>query len=696
MTINAIHIENILSFEKVTIDDINTFNCIIGRNNVGKSNLLKAIAFFYKKLDNSHIATPELNSNYTPSGFITISYDLSRLYKITSSDRNRNKPFFKNIYNLFFSNVKEYQQLNNLSHFASIPETTPTYELTLKIYSNGGAEWKEKNKKKLSLINYLFPFFYIDSRHIDLHNWDELWTLVSKIKSFNVDAIDNANLKDSIDTLTSSSGKFKKYTDLLQENLPLGHYSHREKLLSLAKSTLTSNHFECNGLKTNYQSDGTNSFHYITTYIKMILILSKGEFIHPFIYIDEPEIGLHPKMCEELVYEIYTTYKSSNFYENGEEYVTPLPSFFMSTHSPNILKETIKKFNEQHSILHFSKVNGVTKISKLSSKFAERKFLNIFSDNEARLFFSNFILFVEGATELELFGHRLLQKTFPALTKIDIYQCENNVISEAINPSRIQSAIPYLYLYDADKFYELNKTKLDNEKTRTIKFKNANKYSGIKKDSLMRDAIRYRKGFSSEYKKRLDIIEYILKLDGVKFKIDKSGLFIDNSHRFHLLISNIKKYLKTKNTYFFNTTIEGALISSESLPIFSAWLKEEYSLDLTPLINNLSQRRFITTEWLATLLCLIFSGKSQTLSNKNLAFKNPTITKIMNVLNAHYKFPNIDKTNGWVTLYLDFVFIWMEKECSENKNTNMKKMFARHYPEIHGMVNLLSFDSTRE
>lgn len=46
MTINAIHIENLLSFEKVTIDDINTFNCIIGRNNVGKSNLLKAIAFF--------------------------------------------------------------------------------------------------------------------------------------------------------------------------------------------------------------------------------------------------------------------------------------------------------------------------------------------------------------------------------------------------------------------------------------------------------------------------------------------------------------------------------------------------------------------------------------------------------------------------------------------------------------------------
>ena len=46
MSIKSISIKNILSFDIIEIKDIKDLTCIIGRNNVGKSNLLKVISFF--------------------------------------------------------------------------------------------------------------------------------------------------------------------------------------------------------------------------------------------------------------------------------------------------------------------------------------------------------------------------------------------------------------------------------------------------------------------------------------------------------------------------------------------------------------------------------------------------------------------------------------------------------------------------
>ncbi|HEE1010219.1 TPA: AAA family ATPase, partial [Klebsiella pneumoniae] len=51
MGIKSIRIKNILSFDDVYIDSFEDFNLIIGRNNSGKSNLLKVFKYFYEKLD---------------------------------------------------------------------------------------------------------------------------------------------------------------------------------------------------------------------------------------------------------------------------------------------------------------------------------------------------------------------------------------------------------------------------------------------------------------------------------------------------------------------------------------------------------------------------------------------------------------------------------------------------------------------
>ncbi|EEL8094508.1 AAA family ATPase, partial [Salmonella enterica] len=51
MGIKSIKIKNLLSYDEIHISDIKDINCIIGRNNTGKSNLLKLIRFFYTKLE---------------------------------------------------------------------------------------------------------------------------------------------------------------------------------------------------------------------------------------------------------------------------------------------------------------------------------------------------------------------------------------------------------------------------------------------------------------------------------------------------------------------------------------------------------------------------------------------------------------------------------------------------------------------
>ncbi|EFM3268558.1 ATP-binding protein, partial [Escherichia coli] len=63
MAIYSIRIKNLLSFDDAFISEIKDINCIVGKNNVGKSNLLKIIKYFYAKLNNERSLPPELHSN---------------------------------------------------------------------------------------------------------------------------------------------------------------------------------------------------------------------------------------------------------------------------------------------------------------------------------------------------------------------------------------------------------------------------------------------------------------------------------------------------------------------------------------------------------------------------------------------------------------------------------------------------------
>ena len=461
MAIKSLEISNLLSFKSLKIENVEDLNCIVGKNNAGKSNLLKLMKFYFSKLDDKREILPELNSRYDPVGFIKVTFDTERINNIVRTQRNYKNKFFLRVGKLLFQSQDE-NSLKKRPFFWShnIPEVK-SYTLTLYIYSDGRTNWSVKDRDVHKIISYLYPFFEIEARHMNLHEWNKVWDVKSKLKSFNLSKINNDDIINFFDEqLNSGHSSYSDFMSTLSDAIEIKGYSYRERILSYVNAGLKGKNFAVNGEALNLQSDGTNTYYFLDTLLTLLIALTRKEYITPTIFIDEPEIGLHPKRCELLIDSLFNTCNKFKYSEKGIKIKTPLPKIFFLTHSPNIVKDVIKKFQDNHQVLHISKSDkDGSSITKLDSKYSGSNFLSTFSDNESRLFFSDFILFVEGETELEAFENILLRSKFEQLKNVDIYKCSSNTIAERINPSATNSAIPYLFLYDADKAYDFKEVK---------------------------------------------------------------------------------------------------------------------------------------------------------------------------------------------------------------------------------------------
>lgn len=591
MAILSIKIDNLLSFDKINVDAFSDINCLVGMNNVGKSNFLKLIQFFYDKLDNKYILPPTLNNNYTNFGTITITYNLNEIKKIVNSENSElRSKLFPVIKNLFF--------YNNLIN---------EYTLTLYIYKNSSISWSTKNIKILKIINYLYPFFYINTRDIILHDWNYIWEMISKIKTYKTKNIDRDSYLDFFDnqilngkkSISKFSQDIRKIEKIIGNNgLELREFSHKEKVINYIKSSLKGNEFSFNGEEISMQSDGTNSSNYLQLFISFFLNLSKTEYIIPTLYIDEPEIGLHPKKNEEFIYEIYDIY--SNLKLNSSKKQSP--HILLSTHSPNILKMIIKLFEENQKVLHFSKnirksdsVNNHirnTKINILKSTFNEKdgsRFLNRFSDSEAKLYFSRFILFVEGESEVELFNLKKLIQYFPVLKNIDVYPSADNIKIKHINPSYSNAAIPFIVLYDFDKVIDIDKN------AKVLKLKNS---SVDFKEKASKSKMNYPKDFFYDKKVSLKklYLKYLTNNYNYSFNFESLNEITINKMNFKekvffgkyrfkedysSFVSIMKKYLELENIFINSKTIESLIITEININIFLEWFFYELNLNIT-------------------------------------------------------------------------------------------------------------------
>lgn len=595
--IKSIKIKNLLSFNELFINDLKDVNCIVGINNTGKSNLLKLLKYFYNRLENIKELPPSLNSKYSAFGTITITFNLTRIKQIVEADSKIKKAYFKYIYNVLF---KDREELNFFSDLANNRINDSTLDLTLTIFSNDSVEWSIKDKKVLELISYLYPFFHIETRHIDLYDWNKIWNLISRLKSFNLDNFDKEKIITFFDKQidgeeSNGSNGYREYINKIERITNIGRYSYREKVLNYIKVGLTGQTFTIDNKDLSIQSDGTNSHKFIELFLDLLISLTRREYISPTVYIDEPEIGLHPKKNEELIYNLFDIYnsfkKTTNIRERGK-YKTPYPTIIFSTHSPNIVKQIIKLFDTNQQILHFSKnKSDHTIVQKMNSHYDDKRFLPIFSDNEARLFFSNFILFVEGETELEIFNNKSLMNKFSILKKIDIYKSSSNVFSANINPASANTSIPYLFLFDADKIFSFQNINTSNC---TLALQLLNKNDTLynlpnnkpeSKKIFENDIKKYSKGHNDKYRNLLKNLKEVMEIKDQIFTYNKLSYKINEQRVYLKCLQILRKYLVEHNVFFVNSTIEEILINKKSSELFISWLIKEYQIDTSHLYN---------------------------------------------------------------------------------------------------------------
>nr|WED67841.1 retron Eco8 family effector endonuclease [Pectobacterium colocasium] len=403
------------------------------------------------------------------------------------------------------------------------------------------------------LIKTLFPFFYIETRHINLYDWNSIWKMVSSINSFNFSEVKKEDLLAFLDEkISTKRGNYKKYIERVESAIHTKPYSYKDKVVNYLKIVLDGDIFTNKGEDLHVQSDGTNSHKYLEVILSLLISLTRTEFINPIIYIDEPEIGLHPKLSESFIENLSLTYKkydkTSKEIETNK-YSTPYPKLIFSTHSSSLLKLTLKSFLDNQQVLHFSKgSDGATKVSKLNSKYDDARFINMISDNEARLFFSEYILFVEGATEVELFRNYNLQKLFPVLKRLDVYDCDE-VMLKNINPGYSNAAIPFLIVKDIDQIA-------------VIDFSNSKFNFNAKGKEIINKAIKNNKldYFSRRRNPFFDTAKFLSSQDGRKVTFNNNGLRF-KQFSIGRVISGVNFLSSRDNVFYTSTTIEGSLIN---------------------------------------------------------------------------------------------------------------------------------------
>lgn len=749
MSLKSIRIKNILSFDDCVINEFSDFNCVIGRNNVGKSNFLKVIQFFYANLNGESVIPLPLNSNYSSKGDITIVFDTTRLEEVIKTRKSKSS-YQKHIYSSLFKD-------DIVSDYAIVSKRTirGEFSLTLTVKSDGAISWSDKDKNVLKIIARIYPFFFVDTRRLDLYDWDKLWKTVSQLKFLNTRELKTEQIINFFDEkLSEKSSSYKEYVKIISDLTKASPYDYQDLVLNYIKVGLSGHKFNIDGHELQTQSDGTNSHRFIELFLSLIISLTRREFITPVVYIDEPELGLHPKLNEKLIYnlhELYRKFKKNSINKTLGKYATPYPTVIMSTHSPNVLKSIIRLFKGEgeHYIFHFSLgAHRITKICLLNSRFKDKRFLNIFSDNEARLFFSEFILFVEGETELELFGNLELINKFSFLNRVDVYKT-NEVLLRAMNPRNSNAPIPYLTVYDADKLVTYD------FQDRRFKFRS-------KEINLLDIYKRYSctPFFSPNYQNKR-ILSNIIKIDGVELELDENGTSYKKLDLPAFIARCNRVLYKTDRIHMAPSTIEEVLICNASRKILIRWLaheaaslskgklciggkgdinrkldglrskfklsnlkwfftnvftKHEYTGELSPenedfiamlyVLNAKEMLRLFYKQGSSlsqadqtTILRLALNGKSHTLysykeSEEPYDENNPISFEVINAVqvikNQFLKKLSIDlgKTGGWVTSFLDFAIADIEKRTTNDKS--FEEIFASTFPHLHDILKKIS------
>lgn len=684
MSIQRVTIKNCKSIEYMDLNLKKNVSCFIGVNNVGKSNIMKIIHFFYINLTGELYDEFMFNKTnpYNDELEISIEYDLNDLInKVQGSPIN-----YEGFLSDFFSGIKFPAFSSNLDPSNEIVEKVKRYvgkytinnicTLTLKYNrKTKSIIWNVEDYDFRAFISVRFPIFFLESRTIDLYNWDDIWKVIGEIAPFRKKLVINNKLNGFFE-LDDDQGNYENViNDIIEEfeksNIKIKQASVYEKISQVVQLQLGGKNFDYESHQLKLGSYGMNSYSFMSLYVKLILRLFNYKHLSsPLIMIDEPELHLHLKKIEEFIKEV----------KEYERYETT--KWIFATHSPSFAKNIIIE-NVDYDIFHVTntEIFSKSRLTKING-FKQKKY-KLLSDNEASLFFSELCLFVEGDTELEIFKNEYIRILFPKLHKIDIYSFDGKDDKlKLVNPNDRKSKVKYIVLIDMDKVLSYV-PKHKKFKTSGGSYLNAMKNQFI----TNREANHYKRKFNNTFRVRNEI-ENTLK--STKFEIDSTGLCIKESLERNKLIKLLKLYYSQYNFIPLETTIEGSIINKENYQLFYEWINK-YKWDNSKfeiLYNSLE-----TDAQKTSFLRVIFFGKTDWLSGEKEESRNniefsKTFRGIREI-RSELKKADLDfgdKTSGWITLYLNWFF---ENKINVRKTENnfvYRRLFNASFPELGEVI----------
>ncbi|CAH0318086.1 retron Eco8 family effector endonuclease [Priestia megaterium] len=655
MSIVNIEIKNCKSIKQMKID-LKALNCIIGRNGAGKTNLIKAISYFFQSLstDSTIFDLRDKRNPYSDRSEIIVNFDFSYLIRVGQEYRKRlaigvlpKNEFFENIYRL-----GKHAKENQLS-------------IKLIINEKGRKEWFPKLPFDLRLtLKNLYPLYLISTRDLNVTDWSNLWEMIGdlgKLREFEF----NDQLEEFFREIYGAA-----YSDILStikqefkaSNIVINKFNISQKFLSILQLQLGGSQFKFNYTELNFFSDGMNSYNYLKIFGILVEKISEEKLKNPLVIYDEPEIGLHPKYIDNLLRKL--------FHEKNK------PQILITTHSPRVLKNFLKS-HSNYLLYHIIEKNHYSEANLVKSFYDHRE-KNIINDLEASLYFSNKIVFVEGNTELELFSNENLIKLFHFLQDVDIYSFNGDSVNiGTAHPSVRNYKVPYLILTDSDQIFE---------------FTSENKIKILrgKKDFLNPlDSIHFSKQHTKEryyFSEKKDLYFLRKRIDGLQNNRYSINKYFNTVYGNYFITHKnlIRSYCIRNNVFPVDTTIEGTLVNNDNVELMKEWLLEKHPYDSQKIekLFNISDDRNI----LSTSIRLIFDGKYENLKKIK---KSSEFNKFPDDLRKHYLTienykKKYSKTSGWVTDWLNFVF--KSKIDLEEEYVDKIKAFKKYFPELYEII----------
>lgn len=661
MGISYIKIENYKSIKRIYLQ-MSDITALIGMNGSGKSNIISAIKFFYDNMStNSTVADNDIfdmHNPYSNQARITVGYDLSGLRKRCYENLKKSS---ESRYSRF------YREVLNLGGAKSL-------ELTLIAIKDKKLVWNRSYENRKLLFN-LYPIYLIDTRKINLTDWENLWLQIGDLGK--MERKEGKEFTDSLKGDFSQYAKaekiYKKIEELFEKNnIRIKQASPKQIAAYTANLYFGGKEFEFKDNRLTFFSDGTNSFNYIKIFIQILSILTEMKMKEPLVILDEPEISLHNNYIDHLCEIFFSTSKNVGY--------------ILSTHSARLIKNILVNDDPEHKIYHVEYKGAYTCVKKMEM-FRDLQKCVAITDQHANAFFAQMIVCVEGRTELELLQNRFLKLVYPILRHIDVMEgMADGVENDIISTEKRRYNTPILYAIDMDKVltFDVKKGRMCLKRD---KFKDKDQYSFTRRRS---QTIQARKRIATMTQK-------------CAFRY-KMPTFFSSDANLKKLKQLIKKYYLGYGYFVMDTTIEGALITEENLDDFLVFFKKTYveedKIDIVDKMEQFTQNCYRKEQ--LNLYRIYYKGKCDLLMGvKELKKKNPMPTEEALNLYAFLESGREGKTGGWVSRWMEF-FICNELEVEPFKKDSYNKVsrmmstdlgevirdeFATKFRELDGLMS---------